>query len=506
MTVETLSKELTLADYTSIVNERLLVLREAQSLWQATSFEQRVTYLARLRELLSAKSGDYARIIALENGKTELEALSQEIIPLLDTIEYLEKNTHKILKDESANVVTKQFYFKGKDNYYYHQPYGVIGILGTWNYPLILNMSQMLFALMAGNAVILKTSELSERVTEAIKELLIEAGFPKDLFYCFFGGVEAGKALCIAECDKYILTGSQQTGRAVAKALGQTLKPSIMELSGVDPYVILSDADWPLAIKTLLWASFQYSGQTCVAPRRVLIQSKDKALFLAEFKKAWDACGDFIDNQGILRSQAVAQDQKQKLNTLLQKGARVEFGDSHMDAESKYFPPQVLSGVTMVALESMDFMAPIFFILECKDDADIIKTANQSQYALGASVWTASAERAENLARHILAGQLWVNDSIFSVALGCVPFGGFKSSGFGKTRGRDGLLEMTQKKFVSFDWRKKRLLKHLPPYEDQGFAILNQIQRMLYQSNWLKKITACMTLVKTIIFQKPKRK
>ena len=281
-------KRLSLNDFSSLLLEKLPTLKKAQEAWRALSIEERVKPLKAMRLKLSRNSDEYVRAISLENGKTELESLSQEVIPILDTLEFLEKNASEILRPKALKLRTKQFYFKGKEHELIYEPYGVIGILGTWNYPFYLCLSQVLFAIVAGNAVILKGAEYSERITDVIQELLIASGFPEELFYCFSAGSAGGEALSRLGCDKYILTGSRRTGQAVLKILNDKLTPSVMELSGSDPYIILSDADWDLAARTLLWASFQYSGQTCVAPRRVFILEEDKPRFLEAFRSAWE--------------------------------------------------------------------------------------------------------------------------------------------------------------------------------------------------------------------------
>jgi len=447
-----------------------------------------------MREILSGDSERCVRVLAQENGKTELEALSQEIIPLLDTLEYLEKNAADVLSDRPVKLGTRQFYFRGKRNAYIHVPYGVIGILGTWNYPLFLCMTQVLFALTAGNAVVLKGSEFSERVTDLIEELLKASGFPEDLFYCFSAGSGAGEAVCRAGCDKYVLTGSRRTGKAVMRLLSDNLKPAVIELSGCDPYVILSDADWDLAARTLLWAAYQYSGQTCVAPRRVLILKRDKEFFLSAFGRAWGRCGDYLSRQGMLRSAMSAAQEKAKLEELIGRGAAHEFGSPPTDKESAYCPPQVLSGLGPGDVRGLDLMSPVVVLIECEDERRLLEAAGASDFALGASLWTRDRRKAGQWARQIRAGQLWVNDSIFSVALGEVSFGGFKDSGFGKTRGPEGLLEMVEKKFVSFGWRSRRSLRHLPPYPAYSYAALDEIQRMIYLPSWKGKARAFFRL------------
>lgn len=476
------------------LKKQLTKARIAGKEWRESSWDQRRRCLKKMREIITRDSDRIAKTIALENGKTELESLSQEIIPVLDTILFLESDAEKILSPTRVKLKTKQFYFNGKDNRMIHAPYGTIGVLGTWNYPFVLCLTQVLFAVIAGNACMLKGSPESPRVTELIQEIFIAAGFPLGLVYCFASGLNGGEALIELNLDKYILTGSRQTGKHVLTALALKLKPAIVELSGSDPYLILSDADWDTAVHTLIWAAFQYSGQTCVAPRRIIIKREDRGHFLKVLKTQWQKNAEFIQSAGMLRTGERSEFEKKKIEHLKTKGARLEMGDDKCDPGSAYFPVQVYSGLSVKDLEEVDLMAPVFFMVECETEEDMLNAANQSAFALGASVWTRSRDKAERFAKEVRSGQLWVNDSIFSVALGSAPFGGCKDSGFGKTRGPEGLLEMTESRFVSFDWRKQRFSVHLPPYRSDGYAFLTQIQRILFETTFKEKLKAIVRI------------
>lgn len=474
-------------------------IRDIQAQWKILPVSERIRPLRRMREKLVRESDSFVQVISRENGKTDLESLSQELLPVLDTILFLEKKSEGILEPKRFSLTTRQFYFRGKDNQVQYHPYGTIGILGTWNYPFVLSLGQILFALVAGNGVVFKGAEESERVTDMIRDLVVSAGFPSDLVFFYTAGREGGEALCRLGCDKYILTGSRPTGRSVLKALADKLKPAVMELSGSDPYVVLTDADWQLACQTLLWASFQYSGQTCVAPRRVCVLKKDRALFMDSFGKEWERSSAYLDEKGMLRTPSRARQEKEKLNQLTKRGAKLIFGKPFEDMDSAYFPPQVYADLDPDKVGDLDFMAPVFFLLEFDSEDEIIEFVNKGWSGLGASLWTRNRTTAHAYAEKIDAGQLWINDSIFSVALGEVPFGGIKESGFGKTRGPEGLLEMVRPKFVSFDWRKRRTRVHLPPYLSPSYAILNQIQKVLYETSFKLKIRAFLNAVRIMI-------
>lgn len=502
-------RQLTLSQYSELMNDVVARARVVQKSWSALSVVERVKPLKAMREMLSAEARSFAAAIAAENGKTELEALTQEIVPTLDVLDFLAKNAVTILADKPHKIATRQLYFRGKEAKVVREPYGVIGILGTWNYAFYLSFSQALFALTAGNAVVLKAAEFSSVVTDHIRELATRAGYPADLFYAAAAGSGAGEALCRAKCDKYILTGSRRTGQAVLGILAQELKPAIVELSGCDPYIVLDDADMDLAARSVLWAAFQYSGQTCVAPRRVFVSPASRAAFLAALKKHWNENAEFLSHQGFLRAPLQAGMDEEKVRRLKQAGAVLELGQEPVagaKSPSAYFAPRVFSGVKAKDLKSEDFMSPVIFIIESANEDEMLAQVNDSEFALGASVWTQDRAHAERWAKAVTAGQVWINDAIYSVALAEAPFGGHKDSGFGTTRGAEGLLEMTRLKFITAEWRSsaKRSRRHLPPYDPRSFEIVLCLQRLFFADTWKIRIHAITSLMRVLM--KPKKK
>jgi len=477
--------------------------RRAQEKWVALPWSERRACFGRLRGVLTRSSDRIAKVIAAENGKSLIEALSQEIIPLSDAAYFLEKNAERLLRPEKVKLTTKQFYFRGRSCQIRHEPCGVIGIIGTWNYAFFISASQALFALAAGNGVLLKGAPESPRVTELTAELFYEAGFPRDLFYAVSGGRDAGEALCRAACDKYILTGSRQTGRAVLATLAAELKPAVMELSGADPYVILSDADWDLAVRTLVWASFQYSGQTCVAPRQVFVLEKDRARLMDHLKMAFESAQPFLDLQGVLRTPERVASESAKLRELEARGLRRIGGGDGAGTETGTgtgepgrFAPQAFEAPSGVDLGDIEFMAPVFFVRFFPDASSIVQHVKALPYALALSVWTREVGAAEALVGAAKTGQAWVNDSLFSTALSELPFGGRGESGFGRTRGAQGLLELTDSKVVSFEWRTKRSTRHLWPYPPNTYEALSEIHRLLFGTSLSQKWEAVCRLVR----------
>jgi succinate-semialdehyde dehydrogenase/glutarate-semialdehyde dehydrogenase len=470
--------------------------RAAQGEWARRGVRGRLGPFGELRRILVDEADAVAAAIARENGKTPLEALSQEILPVLDTLHFLGERAAGVLEPRRPRLATKLFYFRGREVEVRREPWGLVGILGTWNYAFVLSLTQALFALAAGNAVVLKGAAESPRVTELIAGLLERAGFPRGLVFAYAGGREAGEALVAAGCDKVVLTGSRGTGRRVLAALGERLIPAVAELSGCDAYVILDDADWETAVRTLVWAAFQYSGQTCAAPRRVFFLERDRARFLGHLDREWERSRAFIEAQGMLRDPERARAEREKITALAARGARRVRGADFGGAEA-FFPPQVYEGVRPEDLEDLEFMAPVFFLFPCADEARMREAAGRTSWGLGASVWTRDRARGRRWAQ-LRAGQVWVNDALFSVALGELPFGGAGGSGYGRTRGPEGLLEMTQAKVVSFN-AARGWQAHLPPYGERTFEVLRDVATALYARGAGRRLRALARAVRTAV-------
>lgn len=487
----------------------LASLRTAQQTWSARSVADRIIPLRKLRGIVSRDGDRIARLIAAEGGKTELEALTQEVLPFLDTCLFLELRAEQILADQPVEFESRLFFASKKETVLNRAPYGVIGILGTWNYAFFLNMTQALFALTAGNAVWLKFSELSPEVAALSAGLFREAGYPEGLIRVLAGGAEEGRALTAAGCDKYILTGSRGAGQSVLAGLAADLKPAIVELSGSDAYLIFGDADWKLAVKSLVWAAFQYSGQTCVAPRRVIVLERDRDKFMETFRRTAAEAADFIRSQGRLRTGRFAAEETRKLRELEASEARLLWQAdtaAEKDTDQNIVRPQLWGGVAPEKAGATDWMSPVLMLLTAADEADAVRIARMTPFGLGASVWTRSRARAARVARSIRAGQVWVNDTLFTVALGEAPFGGFGASGFGKTRGAEGLLEMTESRLISSDFRRSRIKVHLPPYRANSYAIIQNIQQIWFGTRASDKLRACAGLMRACMSNDPSQK
>ncbi|HYD53078.1 MAG TPA: aldehyde dehydrogenase family protein, partial [Gemmatimonadaceae bacterium] len=250
------------------VREAVARARRAQPAWAACSARARARVVARFHDLLVERRADAARTIRREMGKPAQEALASEVVPVLDHARFLAREAPRALR-------TRRLHAGGlahlrKRVTIAHEPFGVIGVISPWNYPLMLAAAHVLPALVAGNAVVLKPSELTTSTGVLLVELLHEAGVPAEVLQLVPGAAVTGTAL-VETCDKIFFTGSEATGRAIAHRCAERLIPCVLELGGSDPAIVLDDAAVEVAAAGIAWGRFSNCGQTCVAPKRVFV-------------------------------------------------------------------------------------------------------------------------------------------------------------------------------------------------------------------------------------------
>jgi acyl-CoA reductase-like NAD-dependent aldehyde dehydrogenase len=332
----------------------------------------------------------------------------------------------------------------GQSDTVHRRPRGVVGIIGTWNYPIILNGVQMIQALTAGNGVVWKPSEVAPASARALFGLLEKAGFPDNLLRILPATREAGPHLLEADIDHLIFTGSAAVGRQIATRLGQRLVSSTLELSGCDPMFVLADADLDLAAAAAWFGATLNRGQTCIAVRRAYVARPlyaDMTRKLCEWVEAVRPVRLALPSQARQAERLVAD--------AVDRGARTLAPppDVRHDAD---FPPTVLADVTpeMAVFREASF-APLLTLIPYDDLNEALRTDAQCPYGLGASVFTRDPGQVPALASRLRGGMVTVNDVIAPTAHPASPFGGVRDSGWGVTQGAEGLLEMTYPQVVS---------------------------------------------------------
>jgi acyl-CoA reductase-like NAD-dependent aldehyde dehydrogenase len=430
--------------------------RVAQPGWNAWGIRNRVRVLRRFQEILLAHKTDVARRITQEAGKPLVEALLTEVLVVLDAARFLIDNAFAILREEKlphGNPVMKT-----KSGRILHEPYGIIGIISPWNNPFSIASTETLAALVAGNAVVLKPSELTSLVALHLRTLLIEAGVPNDVFQVLTGEGATGAALVRGEIDKLVFTGSVATGRRIAQIAAERLLPVLLELGGKDPMLVLEDADIDVASSGAVWGAFVNAGQTCLSVERCYVHQSLYPAFL-------DACsekarklrvGNGMDPAteiGPMIHERQVRVVESHVEEAKQRGARVLAGGTRLrELGPTFFAPTVLAEVdhSMRVMREETF-GPVLPIASFREDAEAIRLANDSDYGLAASIWTRDRARGERLARQIDTGTVMVNDAVSCFSISEAPHGGVKASGLGRTHGRWGLEEVVRVKYVDSD-------------------------------------------------------
>jgi acyl-CoA reductase-like NAD-dependent aldehyde dehydrogenase len=435
--------------------------RAAARDWTKLALRERSARLDVLRQRIFSSRDALADAVVAESGKPRVEALFADIFVALDTAKYFAQNAERLLWPEP--VPHHSLAAKAKSGAIIYEPFGVIGIISSWNYPLAIPLSQIIPAVVAGNAVVCKTSEFTPHCGELIAKVFADAGFPQNLVTIVQGGGEVGQALIDAEPDKVFFTGSVATGRRVAEACAKRLIPSVLELGGKDAMLVLADADLDIAASAAVWGAFTNCGQVCLSVERLYVEKtvaeefvarcveKTKKLSLGDGGNPATDVGPLIRPEHVRRMADLVED-------AVNRGAKLLCGGHpRTDIGPNFFEPTVLAGVdSSMKLFQEETFGPILAIQSVRDADDGVARANDSPFALSASVWTRDTARYEALAKRLRAGAVMVNDAISYFGIAEAPHGGCGASGWGRTHGKAGLLEMVRTKYIDVDRLPRR--------------------------------------------------
>jgi len=430
--------------------------RVAQHAWRELGVRKRITLLRDFQHRLHERKLQIAQAVTREEGKPVAEALTTEVLVVLDAARFLIDNSFRLLNDEPlphGNLATKL-----KRGTLVREPYGVIGIISPWNYPFSIPATETLAALVAGNAVVLKPSEFTSLVALELQSVLYAAGVPKDVFQVIVGDGLTGAALLHSPIDKLVFTGSLATGKRIAVEAAEKLLPVVLELGGKDPMLVLDDADIDVASSAAVWGAFMNAGQACLSVERCYVHrslyepfltacaQKTKKLRVASGTNPQTDVGPLIHQRQLQVVEAHVQD-------AIARGARVVVGGTALpELGPNFYKPTVLADVTHeMRIMREETFGPVLPVMAFEDDEEALHLANDSEFGLAASIWTRNRRRGERLARRIQAGTVMVNDLISCFGISEAPHGGTKSSGMGRAHGRFGLEEMVWLKYVDSD-------------------------------------------------------
>jgi acyl-CoA reductase-like NAD-dependent aldehyde dehydrogenase len=427
--------------------------RAAQAAWAALSYAERGRVVLRARAAVLGEMDAIANLISRESGKPVAEALMMELVPTLDLMGFFARRTARLLKGEQINI--GQYALMGRSSRIVYRPLGVVGIISPWNFPWAIPLGEVVMALMAGNAVVLKPSELTPLVGLKIGEIFGRANLPDGLLAVVTGEGTTGAALVEAGVDKIMFTGSVATGRRVAEAAARKLIPCVLELGGKDPMIVFEDANLEAAAQAAVWGAFANSGQACASVERCYVHERIAEEFKARVVELTRALRQDVGTRegtdiGAMSSARQREIVESHVRDAVGRGARVLVGGGRGGREKGSFhEPTVVDKVdhTMDLMREETF-GPVLPLMTFSTEEEAITHANDSPYGLTASVWTRDIRRGERVAERLEAGTVMVNEVLYTHGIAQTPWGGVKSSGIGRTHGRAGLLELVSARHI----------------------------------------------------------
>ena len=465
--------------------------RKAQSLWQNTSFAERAKLLYRFRDLLIDEQERLADIVTSESGKPRAEVFGNELFYVCDVIGFWAKNAEKFLR--AKNIRPHLFMFKAKKVCSSYSPLGVIGIISPWNFPLVLTVGDAVPALMAGNAVLLKPSELTPLTALFVVELAQKAGFPDDLLQPVIGGAETGQAL-IDYVDMIAFTGSVEVGKLVARLGAERLIPVSLELGGKDPAIVLKDADLERAANACVWGALMNSGQVCTSIERVYVEEPVYEAFVTKVVERVRALRQGASHEEVELGSMSSEEQfnkvKVQVSEAVAKGAKVLTGGrSNPKFPGFFYEPTVLVDVNhdMSVIRDETF-GPVLPIMKVRDADEAVRMANDSRYGLDACVFTRDTRNAARIADMLHTGTVCVNDGLVNYIIPDAPMGGIKDSGFGRRHGTEGIRKFCRQKTIVID--RFGLKSDFPwfPASRKKTEQMRRLISLLWRSGWKNKI------------------
>ena len=436
--------------------------RAAQPAWQQRGIPARAKLLLRYRAIIAEHAERVARTSCDETGKLPFEALMVDVLTTCDLAKWYARRARPVLRRRRVPVgwlLTKRAYQE-------REPYGVVGVIGPWNFPVLNCMRSVLAALVCGNTVVLKPSEASPFSALLMRELAQQAGLPDDVFLVATGDGSTGAALVEAGVDKLVFTGSVETGRRIARSAADRLLPLTLELGGKDPMIVLAGADLERAADAAIIGAFANTGQICTSIERAYVEQSvyDEFVQRVVEKAGRLRVGSDEDaDVGAITVAAQIGKIEQQVDDALRHGARALAGGQRLTGDrGRFYAPTVLVDVTHdMRIMREETFGPVLPVMKVRDAEEALRLANDSAFALGGSIW-GRRSRAERLAPRLRAGMVSINDTLMTGMIAGLPFGGLKDSGYGRVYGDDALRELSWPRAVTVDRAGMREFAYYP--------------------------------------------
>jgi aldehyde dehydrogenase (NAD+) len=472
----------------SLVDGAIAAASEAQAAWAATPVAERLRPITALRRSIASDPIGWAESVVTPYDRTRAESLAAECLPTADACVWLAKRAAKVLKPRRSGG-----WWKGVSLRVERKPLGVVLVIGAGNYPLFLLAIPAIQALAAGNAVLLKPSPAAGGLAAKLRDTLVAGGLDPRLVVVLDDTAQAAQQAIAAGVDHVVATGSSATGRAVARAAAERLTPCVLECSGSDAVVVLPGADAQRVAACVAWGLGLNGGATCIGPRRLIVVGvtnngvTDRVIDRLQANQTWEVPAPVAE--AVRRVMAAELDG----GAVVRAPAGFDRAQLHAACDARRLPAMAfLSNSNPSAVSQSDLFAPVLSLDFARDENEAVRLANASPFALGASVF-GPREAAERVARRLRAGCVTVNDVIAPTADADVPFGGAGESGYGVTRGAEGLLAMTRPQAIVT--RRGSWLPHL----DKPTPELDEIAAGLIQSRHAAGVGARLAGVKRLV-------
>ncbi len=460
---------------------------EVQPFWAQLPLDDRARYMRRAAQVIIDNLEQLGELMASEQGKPRNECYTMELVPTIDALHWIADAGPDILAPE--RIPYPQVFWKAKRSRFSYEPLGVVGVIAPWNYPWSIPFGEVALALMCGNGVVLKPASLTPLIGERIRWVFERAGFPQGLVRTVHGGGAVGGALVEAPgCAKIFFTGSVEVGRSVGVACAERLKGCVLELGGKDPMLVLADAPLENSVAGCVWGGFANAGQTCSGIERAYVVDEVAEPFIEGVVRgaqalrvgdplAWDTeIGPMVSRE---QFEIVAE----LVEDAIAAGAEMRCGgpvEVPGFEGAPFYAPTVLTGVTHdMRIMREEIFGPVVPIMTVGSEEAAIGLANDSDFALSASVWTLDRARGERIAERLDGGSVWVNDHSYSHGAMQCTWGGEKDSGVGRSHGKFGFYECVNIKHIGWEpsWAKQ-FWWH--PYDRSLGQAMESSARVLY--------------------------
>lgn len=456
-------------------------VRQARPALAALGVRERLVYVHRLNELVRDEREAIVTRIQQETGKSRTDALISEIFPLLEHFEFLIKYAEKALADET---VPTPLAMMGKKSRVYYEPLGTILVISPWNYPFYQALTPITAALVTGNTVVYKPSELTP-LEGLVESFLERAGIPDDWVQIVYGAGDVGSRLIDQRPDKIFFTGSVATGKKIMAQASQQLIPVELELGGKDPMLVFDDVNIERAVQGALWGALTNVGQSCTSVERLYVQRGIYKDFRDRLVASARQITLGVDNDGSAdmgrmtspRQVTIVSD---LVNDARANGATLLCG-GEWDGKSEFIPPIIIEGSThAMRINQEELFGPVVTIFPFDTEEEAVRLANDSAFGLSASVWTADMARADRVTRALVTGNVSVNNVMLSEGNHALPFGGVKDSGIGRYKGIHGLRGFCNQKSVLIDSNSKKIEANWYPYTKKKYMLFGALTQALF--------------------------